>query len=369
MNKKLQLTIAEPCHENWESMSPVEKGKYCGSCQKQVIDFTSMSDRQLAEFFKKPSTGSVCGRFMTDQLDREIIAPSKRKPWLKYFFSILLPAFLASKASAQKMGSVVKFAPKDTSRVPITNEFRTLGMVLPKNIMGVEKEKKDDLITKNETKPDLVKKIISGIVMDEFGFTVPFATITNGEKDFSVISNEKGLFNFPVSSLTKDSILITSAVGYDTIKTKVGLKSDASDPQLIISLKLKSGLDSLKKSCPPTIRMGAVAYGVPVLKVEPTEFNLLSPTLSTGKKIIVYSNPVKSGSNLVVGWNTIEEGTYVFQLLNMAGQAVTKKELKIESGAKKMLQTSIPKVAAGIYIIVFTNKKTGNKYTEQLSIQ
>jgi hypothetical protein len=54
MAKKLQLTIPKPCHENWEQMTPVEQGRFCASCQKQVIDFTNMNDRQLATFFKKP---------------------------------------------------------------------------------------------------------------------------------------------------------------------------------------------------------------------------------------------------------------------------------------------------------------------------
>ena len=95
MSKKLQLSIPTPCHEDWDDMTPVQqarpddpfgRGKFCGSCQKQVVDFSNMSDRQVAEFFKKPSTGSVCGRFMTDQLDRSIEIPKKRIPWLKYFF-------------------------------------------------------------------------------------------------------------------------------------------------------------------------------------------------------------------------------------------------------------------------------------------
>ena len=101
MSKKIQLTVPTPCHENWDAMTPVEKGKFCGSCQKQVMDFTSMSDREIAQFFKKPSTGSVCGRFMNDQLDREMEIPKKRIPWLKYFFQIALPALFVSKVSAQ----------------------------------------------------------------------------------------------------------------------------------------------------------------------------------------------------------------------------------------------------------------------------
>jgi hypothetical protein len=61
-----------------------------------------MSDRQVAEFFKKPSTGSVCGRFMTDQLERDIEIPKKRIPWLKYFFQFAIPAFLVSIRASRK---------------------------------------------------------------------------------------------------------------------------------------------------------------------------------------------------------------------------------------------------------------------------
>ena len=103
--KKISLSIPEPCHENWDGMSKTGKGRFCAACQKTVIDFGRMSDREVAEFFKKPAS-SVCGRFQQDQLDRDILVPRKRIPWVKYFFQIGLPAFLFStKASAQ--GQVV----------------------------------------------------------------------------------------------------------------------------------------------------------------------------------------------------------------------------------------------------------------------
>jgi len=34
-------------------MSPVEKRAFLCSCQKQVVDFSNMSDREVAMFFKK----------------------------------------------------------------------------------------------------------------------------------------------------------------------------------------------------------------------------------------------------------------------------------------------------------------------------
>src|SRR5690349_2668277 len=102
MGKQIHLSIADPCHENWDNMTTAEQGRFCASCQKQVVDFTNMTDTQLADFFKTKSTGSTCGRFYDDQLNRNIQVPGKTIPWIKYFFQIALPAFLMSaKASAQ----------------------------------------------------------------------------------------------------------------------------------------------------------------------------------------------------------------------------------------------------------------------------
>src|SRR6187200_979672 len=102
MSKKFQLQVPEPCHEDWNKMTPGDKGRFCDSCQKTVHDFTGMSDAQLIAFFKKPSTGSVCGRFYNDQLERDFEIPRKRLPWMKYFLHLIVPAFLfTSKAKAQ----------------------------------------------------------------------------------------------------------------------------------------------------------------------------------------------------------------------------------------------------------------------------
>ncbi|MFY7839164.1 MAG: hypothetical protein ACOVP7_02760, partial [Lacibacter sp.] len=52
-----QINIAEPCHENWNKMSPVEQGRFCGSCQKNVIDFTTKSDEEIITFFNNYNGG------------------------------------------------------------------------------------------------------------------------------------------------------------------------------------------------------------------------------------------------------------------------------------------------------------------------
>lgn len=107
MNKKLTLSIADPCHEDWDKMSDDAKGKFCGACQKQVVDFTGMTESQLVAFFRKPA-GSVCGRFRVEQLDQQMNIPKKRIPWIRYFFTISLPAFLFSlKSGGQSTAAVI----------------------------------------------------------------------------------------------------------------------------------------------------------------------------------------------------------------------------------------------------------------------
>src|SRR3954470_13319851 len=101
MKKYLQIEIPKPCHEDWNNMSNAEKGRFCNSCRKTVIDFSLLSDEQLLNFFRH-NKKDVCGRIWEDQLSRPIPVPVRKIPWLTYFFRITIPAFLfTAKAVAQ----------------------------------------------------------------------------------------------------------------------------------------------------------------------------------------------------------------------------------------------------------------------------
>lgn len=62
----MKITIPKPCHENWDNMTTLEKGKFCSVCSKTVHDFTSFSDEELINTFD--SDKDICGRFREDQL-------------------------------------------------------------------------------------------------------------------------------------------------------------------------------------------------------------------------------------------------------------------------------------------------------------
>lgn len=66
MEKKHKITIPEPCHENWDEMTPKDNGRFCLSCSKTVVDFTSMLPEQIQQYFI--SHKNVCGRLKSEQL-------------------------------------------------------------------------------------------------------------------------------------------------------------------------------------------------------------------------------------------------------------------------------------------------------------
>lgn len=66
--EKAKIHIPKPCHENWDKMSTLDKGKHCNVCQKSVIDFTSMSGKEIIEYLNSKKNERVCGRFLRSQV-------------------------------------------------------------------------------------------------------------------------------------------------------------------------------------------------------------------------------------------------------------------------------------------------------------
>lgn len=73
MNSKFKITIPKPCHENWNEMSLKDKGRFCNSCSKTVVDFTKKSPSEIKKYLTEKKQERVCGHFYKNQLDRIVI--------------------------------------------------------------------------------------------------------------------------------------------------------------------------------------------------------------------------------------------------------------------------------------------------------
>lgn len=72
-NKKIQIVLNEPCHENWSTMLPNDQGRFCDSCAKSVVDFSTYSDSEILKFLAVNKDQKTCGRFHYSQLERPLI--------------------------------------------------------------------------------------------------------------------------------------------------------------------------------------------------------------------------------------------------------------------------------------------------------
>jgi hypothetical protein len=83
MKTNFQLSIPMPCDEDWGKFTPTSTGGFCGSCQKNVIDFSGMSESQLVAYFRDLPTDNqhLCGRFRDDQLQKNYDIESWFPEW------------------------------------------------------------------------------------------------------------------------------------------------------------------------------------------------------------------------------------------------------------------------------------------------
>lgn len=324
MPKKLQLSIPEPCHENWDNMTAVQQGKFCDSCQKQVVDFSIMSDRQLAEFFKKPSTGSVCGRFMTDQLDRNIEIPKKRIPWLKYFFQFVIPAFLFSlKSSAQDRKEIIVTA-RDIKKIPRLKETEMSN----REIQGVAK-----------ILPVVIGKAPAALTIDSLVF--------NGKKDtgtncITTRGNVSIRLGGVISVKTNGPLLVVDGLQQSYSRFK------EIDPKIIDSISILKAVAAMTIYGPEGVEGAILITTKKINKIEPSPLKKETPKIPGIK---VYPDPVQAGKILNLQFNHGDGQEKIIRIMDRGGKIVL--EQVLETNKKKdLFQISTdPRWSAGIYFI------------------
>ncbi len=189
--KKITLSIPEPCHEDWNKMTPSQQGRFCGSCQKDVIDFTAMTDDELFRFFAEKKSTNVCGRTLSYQLNTSLAKPvehKKRKFWYISYLTSLLLFFSKSETKAQvKQGVTVVPANKQSSLVGRISSVRM--------------------------KEEINEGFVAGKVNDANGNPVPYATIViSGTKKVET-ADKQGSFKIKAR---EGNDLIVSGTGFES---------------------------------------------------------------------------------------------------------------------------------------------------------
>jgi hypothetical protein len=378
MAKKLQLQVPTPCHENWENMTATEKGRFCASCQKQVIDFSNKSDREVAMFFKKPSTGSVCGRFMEDQLNRDIEIPKKRIPWLKYFFQFLIPAFfISSRATAQGKVKVVsnvanawqnkKLKEKIVNEICKSTVGDTSVKYAPKNDIDVALKTPQIL---NTVSSAIIGGIsfkslssIKGKVVDHSGNPIAFATVAIKATKIAVAADSAGRFTINPKFNRRNVTLSVSCVGFASLEKNLNRSDYENDVEIELQQTGTLG-EVVIVNTVDSHRMGMVG-SVKFYRTYPLNINDMFKFESNFR---IYPNPIKLNSTLTIEFNQKQYGDHLLQLFNQSGQLIVSKDIYIDEKAR-LFTMNMPSIISGNHFLKLTSKTTGRSYTEKLIVE
>ena len=168
-DQTFKIAIKNPCSNSWDEMDPVSVGRFCHSCQKNVIDFSKKTDTQIEKYVRAHQNEEICGRFYKSQVDTiriefdQHILHSDIKSWQK-FLVILMICF-----GNDVLGidfCLAQSNVQDSSFVQIHDTIETT-MVLDSLISAVAEDTNSEvpLITVQNFKTDVYTEVIYTGVM------------------------------------------------------------------------------------------------------------------------------------------------------------------------------------------------------------
>ncbi|HEX4958360.1 MAG TPA: carboxypeptidase-like regulatory domain-containing protein [Lacibacter sp.] len=369
MKEQILISIPQPCHEDWNKMTPVEQGRHCAVCARNVVDFTNNTDEDIIEFFKNYN-GSTCGRFSDEQLNRplttyEIKSASR---FLKYAAGLILPfTFFSLKSNAQKgkvavTGDTTVTIPKlktmpgsNSSSNPELNGKRIVisGAV---SISGYKKSLKDFIF-------------ITGKVLDsEDGSPIAGATVSINMKQ-TVITSEDGSFVLQISKSQKQEILIITSIGYQKTELDISNKKVKNNLVQLSDIYLSrniQGLSEVVVTGESYRRLGGLTGAVSIVSYSFRDsiVNFLKP-----HAIKAYPNPISNYGTLQLSFGTTKPGFYQIRLLNAAGQLFYSFQKQINSQNETEHIHLHERMSAGIYLLEITDEKKRLVQTSKIMVQ
>lgn len=264
MNGK--IFIPKPCHENWNKMTPEEKGRFCDVCSKVVKDFTHMPTHEIVDSLKH-SEGDVCGRINIKQLS-PINHQQRFTFWLKGvvlgkamypIMALLGISFLNKKAQAQ------------------THHYPLKGKVAVNNFHT--NTKKLTLVVKSTVDNSPIKDagitIISGVNRPTDGFR----TDTNGR--FSITIDQDDL----ISNTVEIEIL---AAGYANKRVQIKLIKDIQT----VEIKMENEIMMLGEMM--FIPDEKIESSAPTTRDSVTIIEIMKCDVTTIDQLPEFANPIKT---------------------------------------------------------------------------
>lgn len=363
MNTQKSLVIASPCHANWNKMSPTEKGRFCASCTKEVVDFRNKTKEDIIEYLENyKGEGQTCGQFSSGQIDKVGKNYINSSVWKRIGISMM--AFLGvfslkdAKAQKPKMGKVaikgdISYQDwneqKQVMEVTLFGSVRTLD---GQKIAGAEIKFNAD------GKPLAVTKTISNgtfavqVKIDKSMKAITMYTHAIGyERKISIIPNpQKDRIKVDVIMESEIMVLGEIAIETDTVATEDTLTKCS----ILAEDTTHTNKENIEKIPDENTD--------PIIPDENNSDTLL-PKLDLineeKNRIRIYPNP--SSNNAVIEWKDDSENSV--EIYDLNGKRVWSTVVK---GNKLIFNTA--NLANGNYLVKISSKHSGKTETAKLVV-
>ena len=168
---KYNIQLPEPCSEDWNQMTPMEQGRFCAVCEKQIFDFSTYTKEELIKEVQRK--GKLCGRVPTQFI--HTIEVEKTKPL------------------GLKLNGLVAAA------------INLLVLTTATAVQGQEKVKVEQQVKESENIPETEQQhtkqtfgVIRGKVMDEEEQPLAGVDIRGRDYDLRTLTNLNGEFELKI---------------------------------------------------------------------------------------------------------------------------------------------------------------------------
>ncbi|MCU0436997.1 MAG: T9SS type A sorting domain-containing protein [Raineya sp.] len=222
--QNFKISIPEPCHENWQKMTPQDKGRFCNACSKVVIDFTQMTEEEIIHFFQKHQNQAVCGRAKQTQLNKVY----KPQNFLEKHYIHVYQNYRKSWIG-NKYLSILSFILLITGCQSPENQTNPLVQAHTETFKHIS-----NIINQNNKKKEIIIQEAKNIEEVYYEKELPYA-----EKCIAMESELGGVIIMKPVPDIEDSLEHHKNIKIDTIHTE-NLLSIADSSFLIVSLKNKN---------------------------------------------------------------------------------------------------------------------------------
>jgi hypothetical protein len=363
MQQPIQLSIPEPCLQDWNKMTPNDQGRFCSSCSKTVVDFSTMSDAALMNYFENLKDSNVCGRVYTDQLDRNIEpAANPRKKIFVYWQYLLAFVMMVTKGQMAKAQGAVKSGEVKMNKTlgdtillptqsPISNEI-IVGGLTSKRARGIQE------LMANKTQQLQI--------VDTAGLPIPSASVILFPSNITIITDENG--NADMSHYPLTESIEVSAVGFANNKLSVKYIRNAR----VVLQKTAIVLDNvvLESSNTTKTRMGAMSAGMIIACT--INSTMISDTLQNIKarftpSFKLYPNPAQPGQSFTIELK--QAGSYRIRISDATGRQLLQQlvNVRVKNGTQEI---PIPAHwSGGSYLVTAIDEKGKLVGTNKLLLQ